>query len=150
MNRAPDLHALIAQIRAAMTQIPPGPDVVVHAIHGPGHALTACHLLAVTTGDRPTARLAARLTAAVGTTMRQVEHALTASGYSYATTDLGLRGAWRTTRSGTHVLRLHRGAADWSRAEATPRGDTEPTRDARSRSARTVEHGHADGRRQEP
>ncbi|MBE1877462.1 hypothetical protein [Myceligenerans pegani] len=128
MTRTADLHALIAQIRAAMTQIPPGPDVVVHAIHGPGHALVTCHLLTVTTGDRPTASHPARLPAAVGTTMRQVEHALTASGYSYATTDLGLRGAWRATRSGAHLLRVHRDTPDGPRTEPMPRRDAEPAR----------------------
>ncbi|MBO0609897.1 hypothetical protein [Myceligenerans salitolerans] len=129
MTRPVDLHALIAQIRAAITQIPPGPDVVVHAIHGDGHALTACHLLAVSSGERPTARLAARLPAAIGTTMRQVEHALTASEYTYATTDLGLRGAWRATRSGTHILRVHRDAPDEPRTAPTAHRDAEPNPD---------------------
>ncbi|GAB4086325.1 hypothetical protein GCM10028784_29550 [Myceligenerans cantabricum] len=150
MTRTADLHALIAQIRAAMAQIPPGPDVVVHAIHGCGHGLAACRVLAITTGERPTASLAADLSAAVGMTMRQVEHALTASGYGYATTDLGLRGAWRVTRSGAHVLRVHRDVPAWPRTAAMPRRAAEPTRDAPSEHPHTVKHGHADGKRQEP
>lgn len=104
-----DLSTLIIELRQAVRQTPAGALVFVHVKHENGHRLTVCDLLVLTGGlrERSIWSRAADVPAGIGTTRRQIEHALTAAGHAYATTTSGLRGVWREAGAGSYLLRIH-------------------------------------------
>ena len=103
------IQQLASELERALALLPQRMIAVVHVKQQDGGlTLSECDVWFVRGGRNPIWSRHRKLPAGLGLTMRQVEHAVLATGHDFVRTDLGLRGAWLRARADAYLLRLRR------------------------------------------